>query len=139
MQEGFKADDVINHLRELKLTYIKNKVGSDPAALPLHFSEFLGYATLLYDHYAEYIKAYEIREAEVVKQENERRVGLNVKAKERSDKITVTEVEQRIGVRLGDMKGERKRLELAVKGATLHINGCQSLMKNWSDESKGIR
>lgn len=139
MQDGFKADDVINHLRELKLKYIQNKVGSDPAALPLHFSEFLGYATLLYDHYAEYIKAYEIRESQVVKEENERRLDMNLKAEERSDKVTVTEVEQRISVRLGDMKGEKKRLELAVKGATLHINGCQSLMKNWGDEAKGIR
>lgn len=27
----------------------------------------------------------------------------------------------------------------ACKGATLHINGCQSLMKNWGDEAKGMR
>lgn len=139
MQQGFKADDVINHLRALKLKYIQNNIGSDPAALPNHFSEFLGYATLLYDHYAEYIKAYEIREAEVIKAENEQRIKINAAAETRDDKLTVTEVEQRISVRLGDMKGERKRLELAVKGATLHINGCQSLMKNWSDESKGVR
>lgn len=136
---GFTADDVINHLRALKLQYIKNNVGSDPTALPNHFSEFLGYATLLYDHYAEYIKAYEIKESHVVKEENEQRLKVNADAEERSDKVTVTEVEQRIAVRLGDMKGERKRLELAVKGATLHINGCQSLMKNWSDEAKGVR
>ena len=136
---GFTADDVINHLRALKLKYIQNNVGSDPVALPNHFSEFLGYATLLYDHYAEYIKAYEIKESEVIKEENEQRMKLNEGVENRSDKVTVTEVEQRITVRLGDMKGERKRLELAVKGATLHINGCQSLMKNWSDESKGIR
>lgn len=139
MSKAFTADDVIQHLRALKLTYIQNNVGSDPVALPNHFSEFLGYATLLYDHYAEYIKAYEIKEAEVIKEENDQRLKLNAIAEERSDKVTVTEVEQRISVRLGDMKGERKRLELAVKGATLHINGCQSLMKNWADESKGIR
>lgn len=136
---GFTADDVINHLRALKLQYIQNNVGSDPVALPNHFSEFLGYATLLYDHYAEYIKAYEIKESQVVKEENEQRLTVNADAENRSDKVTVTEVEQRISVRLGDMKGERKRLELAVKGATLHINGCQSLMKNWSDEAKGVR
>ena len=136
---GFTADDVINHLRALKLQYIQNNVGSDPVALPNHFSEFLGYATLLYDHYAEYIKSYEIKESEVIKEENEQRLTINSQAEERSDKITVTEVEQRISVRLGEMKGERKRLELAVKGATLHINGCQSLMKNWSDEAKGVR
>lgn len=139
MSQGFTADDVIGHLRALKLTYIQNKVGSDPAALPNHFSEFLGYATLLYDHYAEYIKKYEIKEAEVVKEENARREETNANTDDRKDKVTVTEVEQRIGIRLGDLKGERKRLELAVKGATLHINGCQSLMKNWGDEAKGIR
>lgn len=139
MNQGFKTNDVIDKLRALKITYIQNNVGSDPVALPNHFSEFLGYATLLYDHYAEYIKLYEVREAEVVKEENEQRLTVNSATDVRADKITVTEVEQRIGVRIGEMKGERKRLELAVKGATLHINGCQSLMKNWSDEAKGIR
>lgn len=136
---AFTADDVINKLRELKLLYIKNKVGSDPAALPNYFSEFLGYATLLYDHYAEYIKAYEIKEAKVIKEENDHRTSVNAEATTREDKMTVGEVQNRIDVRLGDLKGERKRLEFAVKGATLHINGCQSLMKNWSDEAKGVR
>lgn len=136
---GFKTDDVIEHLRALKLQYIQHNIGSDPQALPNHFSEFLGYATLLYDHYAEYIKMYEVKEAKVVQEENEQRMSINLTVENRSDKVTVTEVEQRIAVRIGEMKGEKKRLELAVKGATLHINGCQSLMKNWSDEAKGVR
>jgi hypothetical protein len=136
---GFSADDVINHLRALKLAYIQNNIGSDPANLPNHFAEFLGYSTLLYDHYSEYIKQYEIKESEVIKEENGRREEANAVADSRADKVTVTEVEQRITIRLGELKAERKRLEIAVKGATLHINGCQSLMKNWSDESKGIR
>lgn len=152
MSQGFTADDVINKLRSLKLVYIQNSVGSDPVALPNHFSEFLGYATLLYDHYAEYIKQYEVKESVVVREENERRAEINsevakfnaslekadLRNKKKSE-MGVTEVQQRIDVRLGELKGERKRLELAVKGATLHINGCQSLMKNWSDEAKGIR
>lgn len=136
---GYKANDVINHLRELKLKYIQNNVGSDPAQLPHHFAEFMGYATLLYDHYAEFIKAYEIKEAEVIKEENEQRATVNANAEAKSDKVTVTEVQQRIDVRIGELKGEKKRLELAVKGATLHINGCQSLMKNWDSEAKGVR
>lgn len=137
---GFTTDDAINHLRQLKLNYIQQHIGSDPAALPTHFSEFLGYATLLYDHYAEYLKAYEIKEAKVIQEENARRSEFNANEDLRRDeKITITEVEQRIAVRLGEMKAERKRLELAVKGATLHINGCQSLMKNWGDEAKGVR
>lgn len=133
-----KTEDVIIKLRALKLAYIQNKVGSDPSKLPEHFSEFLGYATLLYDHYADYLQKYEEHEAKVIKEENEQRTEINKDA-DKSDRITVTEVEQRIDVRLGDMKGKRKRLEQCVKGATIHINGCQSLMKNWGDEAKGVR
>ena len=136
---GFKADDVINHLRALKISYIKNNVGSDPHALPNHFSEFLGYATLLYDHYATVLQQYRKTEADVIKEEHNRRETTNINAEKRDDKVTVTEMEQRIGVRLSDIKAQRDYLEVEVKGATLHINGCQSLMKNWSDESKGIR
>ena len=150
--EAFTTDAVINKLRQLKINYIQQDIGRNPAELPNHFAEFLGYATLLYDHYAEYIKAYEVREATVVKEENEQRVALNEERSEHNrtlpkeqqkthklELVTVTEVEQRITVRLGELKAERKRLEQAVKGATLHINGCQSLMKNWGDEAKGIR
>ena len=139
MNEGFTADDVINHLRALKLSYIRNKIGSDPAQLPNHLGEFLGYATLLYDHYSEYIKKYELAETKIVQEENEQRLKLNAHAEHRDEKVTVTEVQQRIDVRIGNMKAEKKRLEMAVKGATIHINGCQSLMKNWNDEAKGIR
>lgn len=148
----FTIDTVINKLRQLKISYIQNDVGRNPAELPNHFAEFLGYATLLYDHYAEYIKKYEIREAKVIKEENEQRVTANAERTEanralskeelkthKQDMVTITEVEQRIDARIGELKAEKKRLEQSVKGATLHINGCQSLMKNWSDESKGIR
>lgn len=133
-----KTEDVINKLRALKLAYIQNKVGADPSALPNHFQEFLGYATLLYDYYADYLQQYEEQEATIIKEENEQRTAHNETA-ERADRMTITEVEQRIDVRLGVMKGKRKRLEQVVKGATIHINGCQSLMKNWGDEAKGIR
>lgn len=137
--QGFTASDVIKKLRELKLEYIQRDIGKDPAQLPNHFAEFLGYASLLYDHYAEYIKQYELKESAVTKEENETRLKLNADAEKPADRVTVTEVEQRIDVRLGSMKAEKKRLEQSVKGATLHINGCQSLMKNWSDEAKGVR
>lgn len=136
---SYTVDDAINKLRQLKLVYIENNIGSDPAALPQHFSEFLGYATLLYDHYAEYIKKYELAETRIVKEENEARAEHNKHHTKREDRITVGEIEQRIDVRIGTLKAEKKRLELSVKGATLHINGCQSLMKTWSDEAKGIR
>jgi len=135
----FKSDDVVNKLRQLKLDYIQKGVGSDPAQLPNHFSEFLGYATLLYDHYATALKTYRQAEAKVIKEENELRSKMNAEAENRSDKVTVTEMEQRITIRLSSLKARRDYLEVEVKGATLHINGCQSLMKNWGDEAKGIR
>lgn len=137
---AFTADDVIDKLRLLKIAYIDHNIGSDPVALPNHFAEFLGYATLLYDHYAEYIKKYEEMEARVIKEENDRRAEFNKNEElKRDERMTMSEVQNRIDLRIGSAKGERKRLELAVKGATLHINGCQSLMKNWGDEAKGVR
>lgn len=136
---SFTADDVVDKLRQLKLSYIQNSVGSDPAQLPQHFSEFLGYATLLYDHYATVLQQYRKTEADVIKEEHERRETTNINAEKRDDKVTVTEMEQRIGVRLSDIRARRDYLEVEVKGATLHINGCQSLMKNWGDEAKGVR
>lgn len=130
---------VIHRLRELKAQYIQERVGADPAALPQHFQEFLGYATFLYDYYATAIKKYRNKEAEVIKEEAAHREEINKEVEKRSDMLTVTEMEQRIAVRLSALKAEREYLEVEVKGATLHINGCQSLMKNWGDEAKGIR
>jgi len=136
---GFTADDVIEKLRELKAQYIQNDIGNDPASLPKHVATFLGYATLLYDHYATALRDYRIAESKITKEENLSRAETNAKVKERSDKITVGETDQRITVRLSSYRARRDYLETEVKGATLHINGCQSLMKNWSDESKGLR
>lgn len=135
----FTSDDVIDRLRALKLDYIQNSIGADPARLPQHFSEFLGYATLLYDHYAMALRQYRQAEAKVIKEEHKSRAEHNEKAVKREDKVTVTELEQRVSIRLSDLKARRDYLEVEVKGATLHINGCQSLMKNWGDEAKGIR
>ena len=138
MKSEFTADDVIAKLRQLKLDYIQNKVGADPARLPEHFAEFLGYATLLYDHYATALRQYRQKEAEVIKDEHDSREQHN-KTAERGERVTVTEVEQRVSIRLSNLKARRDYLEVEVKGATLHINGCQSLMKNWGDEAKGVR
>lgn len=135
----FTSNDVINKLRALKLSYIENNIGQDPAQLPNHFAEFLGYATLLYDHFATALRDYRLAESKITAEENANRAEINAQAKERSDKITVGESDQRITVRLSTYRSRRDYLEQEVKGATLHINGCQSLMKNWSDESKGLR
>lgn len=136
---GFTTEDVVNKLRALKIDYIENNIGADPARLNNHLGEFLGYATLLYDHYATVLRKYRKTEADVIREESKAREEHNAASKERGGKITVTEVEQRVSVRLSDIKALRDYLELEVKGATLHINGCQSLLKNWGDEAKGIR
>ena len=78
-------------------------------------------------------------EAKVIKEESDHREKHNANAEGRSDRLTVAETEQRVTVRLSDMRARRDYLEVEVKGATLHINGCQSLLKNWSDEAKGVR
>lgn len=139
MARQFTSDDVVNKLRQLKLVYIQNGVGADPAALPQHFQEFLGYATLLYDHYATALRHYRQAEAKVIREEYEAREEANKGVERPSDRMSITQMEQRVSIRLSDLRARRDFLEVEVKGATLHINGCQSLMKNWSDESKGIR
>lgn len=135
----FTSDDVVKKLRELKINYIKNQIGADHAQLPQHFQEFLGYATLLYDHYATVLRHYRETEARVIKEESDIRAEINKDVDKVSDRLTVTEMEQRVAVRLADIKAQRDYLEIEVKGATLHINGCQSIMKTWGDEAKGIR
>ncbi len=134
----FTSDDVIKKLRALKLKYIQENIGSDPAVLPQFFSEFLGYATLLYDHYATALKSYRQMEAKVIVEENKAREEFN-KGKQRGEKMTVDEKNDRIALRISEHKARKEYLEQEVKGATLHINGCQSLMKNWGDEAKGVR
>ena len=135
----FTSDAVVSKLRELKLSYIQNSVGADPANLPRHFAEFLGYATLLYDHYATALRQYRQAEAKVLQEESQSRDEVNAATDNRSDKVTVTEMEKRITIRLSSLRARRDFLDVEVKGATLHINGCQSLMKNWDSEAKGIR
>ena len=135
----FTSDAVVSKLRELKLSYIQNSVGADPANLPKHFAEFLGYATLLYDHYATALRQYRQAEAKVLQEESQSRDEVNAATDNRSDKVTVTEMEKRITIRLSSLRARRDFLDVEVKGATLHINGCQSLMKNWDSEAKGIR
>lgn len=134
-----KQEDVILKLRALKLQYIQQNIAKNPAALPEHLGEFLGYATFLYEFYADKLESYEKLEAKVVKEENDNMTAHNSNLESRSDRMTVTEMQQRIDVRLAEEKGKKKRLEQLVKGNTLHINGCQSLMKNWGDEAKGMR
>lgn len=131
--------EVIDKLRALKLEYIEQSIGSDPARLPQHFSEFLGYATLLYDHYATALRQYRTTESKVIREETKARDELNKSVDKPSERVTVTELEQRIAIRMSELKARRDYLEVEVKGATLHINGCQSLMKTWGDEAKGIR
>lgn len=136
----FTETDVVNKLRALKLEYIQQHVGADPAKLPQHLAEFLGYATLLYDHYATALRQYRQTESKVMQEENAYRDEFNkAPGLKRGEKLTVDEKNDRIAIRLSDIRARRDYLEVEVKGATLHINGCQSLIKNWGDEAKGIR
>lgn len=135
----YTSTEVITKIRQLKLSYIQNQVGADPSALPHHFQEFLGYASLLYEHYATVLKQYREAQAKVIKEENDARIAVNQQAEKPSDRLTVTEMEQRVTIRLAELRAQRDYLEIEVKGATIHINGCQSIMKNWGDEAKGIR
>ena len=134
-----QQEDVIKKLRALKIDYVQQNIAKNPAALPEHLGEFLGYATFLYEFYGDKLEEYEKLEAKVVREENAAMNEHNLNLTTRSDRMTVTEMQQRIDVRLADEKGKKKRLEALVKGNTLHINGCQSLMKNWGDEAKGMR
>lgn len=134
-----KLEDTISKLRQLKINYVEGNIGNDPAMLPSHVAEFNGYASIFYEHYAEYVKKYELTESKVIAEENEQRIEFNKQPGiKRDEKVTVTEVESRIDIRLGELKAEKKRLEILAKGATQHINVCQSLMKNHNDEAKGF-
>ena len=130
---------VIDKLRELKLAYIQQGLGKNPAALPEHLAEFLGYATFIYDFYADFLERLEAKEAEVTQAEMDKMAEVNAIATKREERMTATEMEKRIDTRLAELKGHKKRLEQITKGATMHVNGCQSLMKQWGDEAKGVR
>ncbi len=133
-------EEVIKKLRQLKFDYVKRNIGNDPSQLPQHVAEFNGYASIFYEHYAEFIKRYEMKETSVVAEESTNRVEFNKQeGLKRDEKVSIAEVEQRIDVRLGELKAEKERLRILAKSTTQHINVCQSLMNNWSDESKGIR
>lgn len=134
-----RQEDVIAKLRALKIAYNQNGVSKNPAALPEHLGEFLGYATFLYDFYADKLQSYEQLEAKVTAEETDSMNAHNLSIDKRDDRVTIAEMQNRIDIRLADEKGKKKRLEQLVKGATLHINGCQSLMKNWDSEAKGMR
>jgi hypothetical protein len=134
-----KQEDVILKLRDLKLKYIKLNIAKNPALMTEHLGEFLGYATFLYEFYGDTLEKYEKLEAQVIGEENALMHEHNSTTEKRGEKMTMTEMQQRIDVRLANEKGKKKRLEQLVKGNTLHINGCQSLLKNWGDEAKGMR
>lgn len=136
---AYTAEDVISKIRQLKVDYTEQNMGNDPAKLPHHVAELNGYASIFYEHYAEYIKKYELQEVTVVKEENQARLEHNRQdGLSNSERMSVAEAQQRIDVRIGAMKAEKKRLEILARGTTQHINVCQSLMKLWQSEAKGI-
>lgn len=132
------TDETIRELRRMYLAYSSEKLGLNPALLPNHLAEFLGYANLLYSHYAEYMLKYREAEAAILAEEGDHRAELNSLAAKPADKMSMAEMENRVSVRIANMKGRRERIESEVKSATLHINTIQSLMRRQSDEAKGV-
>lgn len=132
-----KTDEVIDKLRKMKLDYAAQRMYSNPSSLPEHVAEWEAYTNILYSHYAEFIAKYRALEATVLAEENDARDEVNATADKREDKRTVDEKNDRITIRMADLKGKRERLEAEIKSATLHINTIQSLMKRYSDEAKG--
>lgn len=134
-----KPEDVVNKLRLMKTDYASNHIGSDPAMLPEHLTEFEAYLGILYSHYAEFMKQYTVAEAKVIAEENDERDDINSTAKGRDDKRTVDEKNDRIAIRMAELKSRKLWLEAELKGGTLHINTIQSKMKRQSDEAKGVQ
>lgn len=132
-----KTDEVINEIRKMYLRYTQEGVGLTPALLPEYLAKFLGYANLLYSHYAEFIVRYREQEAAILAQQNDERDEINSATTKRDEKRTVDEKNDRITIQMSSLKGQRERLEAETKSATLHINTIQSLMKRYSDEAKG--
>jgi len=136
-------DDVIQKLRSLNIKYIQNNIGTNPGLLPHYFQEYMGYATLLYNHFSEIVASFTEKSAEILKEEQDIRAEFNKEVDARegkvSEKMGVGEVEQRVSIRVAKLEAQKKKVEQVVKGATLHVNACQSLMKNYNDEAKGIR
>lgn len=135
---GFNIDEVVSKIQELDIDYIKRDIGNDPALLPHHVAEYNGYATLMYDHFASVLRRYRIRAAEIEQEEAAKRAEYN-KDKKRGETLTIAEMQQRVDIRISGIKAQRDSLEMTVRGVTLHLNVCQSLMKNWGDEAKGVR
>ena len=132
-----KTDEVINKLRHMYIEYNEQKIGLTPALLPEYLAQFLGYTNLLYSHYAEFMQKYRVAEAQVLDVENDERDGINALTTKREEKRTIDEKNDRITIRMAELKGKRERLDAEVKSAALHINTIQSLMKRYSDEAKG--
>lgn len=132
------TDETIREIRRMYVNYSSQKLGLNPALLPNHLAEFLGYANLLYSHYAEYMLKYRQAESTILAEEADARAAINAEATRPSDKMALGEMESRVTVRFSAIKGRRERLEAEVKSATIHINTIQSLMRRQSDEAKGM-
>jgi len=133
-----KLDEVIKTLRSLYIKYNEENIGQSPALLTEHLAKVVGYANILYSHYAEILERYRIQEATIMAEENDSRNEWNDSVEKREDKRTVDEKNDRITVRLNPLKGQREKIEAEVKSATLHINTIQSLLKQYSDQAKGL-
>lgn len=133
-----ETKDVIKKLRSLIVEYAQQQMWSNPALLPNHLGEFEAYTSLLMSAYADFIAKYRELEAAVVAEEMEEKEAIDAQASKPAEKRSMTEVENRIRLRMATAKGKRERVETEVKAATTHITVCQSLARRQSDEAKGI-
>jgi hypothetical protein len=132
-----KSEEVVTKLRAMKVEYANDRIGSNPALLPDHVTDFEAYVGILYSHYAEFMLNYREVEAQVLADEGGKMAEMNSIAKNREERRTADEKNDRITIRMASLKGKREWYEAELKGATLHINTIQSKMKRQADEAKG--
>lgn len=142
---------VKEHLRQLKLAYAHNRLWEHGAGLAHHLGEYEAYHNIFGSHLAEYLHKYEKQEAKIIADENaqmekhnyevdiENAGHVGEKGYTKIKPMTADALNKRIDVRLADMKGMRKMMEMEYKTNLTHVNVCQSLLKNFNDEAKSMR
>lgn len=130
--------EVVDKLRLLKQDYVQRSLGLNPAMLPAHLAEFLGYFDIVSSHYAEAQKAYYDKQGLVIQEELLAMIEVNATATNRDEKRTASEKDDRITIRMRKLKSQREWLKEERDSCQVHINTIQSLLKRYGDEAKGI-
>ena len=131
-------DSIVKKLRSMKVQFVTENIGTNPAKLPQFLAEFVGYHAILAEHHANLVREYGVLKSKVLEEEYARRDEINATVEKASERISATETEARISRRLGEIVKERDAMEILWKTNTQFINVMQSLRNAWSDEAKGI-